>query len=66
MFKQEVREIGIYKSEDAWTLNLTKLRSVCVCRGGGRGGQAINELVGSAGGAMFGLIVHFGIVEWIV
>lgn len=57
MFKQEVREIGIYKSEDAWTLNLTKWR---------RGAQAINELVGSAGGAMFGLIVHSGIVEWIV
>lgn len=57
MFKQEVREIGIYKSEDAWTLNLTKWR---------RGTQAINELVGSAGGPMFGLIVHFGIVEWIV
>lgn len=30
------------------------------------GAQAINELVGSAGGAMFGLIVHSGIVEWIV
>lgn len=32
----------------------------------GGGAQAINELVGSAGGAMFGLIVHSGIVEWIV